>query len=165
MSLRGADWQKACWYGVTTGLCAALLTQGAGGCQRWTGREQPREIQAKFGVFFGSEIQDRRVLARPKGVSRETVGFRLALSPALTRAGTLRWQLELPGPRRASGALSPRVERHGTALLASGSDRYDQTLPLELTDPEGTYNLRLWLDETVILERPFRVDANLANPN
>jgi hypothetical protein len=90
------------------------------------------------------------------------MGFRLLFDGATKRALDIEWTLDYPtakmGPRGPSNA--PRAERVERTVLPKATERFDQLLNLSSTNVPGTYNLRIRVENEVVLDRPFRLVLN-----
>jgi hypothetical protein len=142
---------------VTVSL-AWLFVLSLGSCSR---RLQPSEscVSAEFGVFFGGQIQQRLEIPFELDSTRQTQGFRLVFDGPLQKPTTVEWSLDYPtlrtGPRGPSNA--PRAERTERAALSQDADRFEQMIALRPIDPLGTYDIRVRLDDVIVLDRPFRL--------
>jgi hypothetical protein len=121
--------------------------------------------RAEFGVFFGSQIQQRTDLLLQLDESKQRQGFRLEYSKAVPRALSITWEIDYPlrrtGPHGPGNA--PRGLRSGSATMPAGSERFEQTVALLPTDVPGTWNLQVKADGAVVLDRPFRVVTTASN--
>lgn len=139
-----------------------LLATGAlvGGCRSRTEASRPLP-QAKFGLFFGGQVQQRTEIPFELDSTRQTLGLRLDFGSPVTHPTEIRWILNYPtarrGPRGRSNA--PRAERSDSSTLAAGADRFEQLLTLRPSDFPGTYNVRVFVDSKLVLDRPFLVTS------
>jgi hypothetical protein len=137
------------WFSFTV-LC---------GCQIPNRASQTEPTRAKFGVFFGSQIQQRKDIALVTSQLKQRHGFRLDFSPKLTRSTTVEWELDFPTKRAGTygPSNSPRASRKSQVNLPSGTDQFEQILDFLPTDVEGTWNIRIRVDRDVVLDKAFRV--------
>jgi hypothetical protein len=116
-------------------------------------------VSAQFGLFFGGQIQQRIEIPFELDSTRQTQGFRLVFDRPIPRPTTVEWSLNYPtlrsGHRGPSNA--PRAERTDRATLPQGADRFEQMLTLRPTDVFGTYDIRVQLDDDIVLDRSFRL--------
>jgi hypothetical protein len=116
-------------------------------------------VSAQFGLFFGGQIQQRLEIPFELDSTRQTQGFRLVFERPMPKPTIVQWSLDYPtartGPRGPSNA--PRAERTERATLPQGAEQFEQMLALRPTDPFGTYNIRVRLDDEIVLDRPFRL--------
>lgn len=118
-------------------------------------------VVAKFGIFFGGQVQERSELPFELDRARQVQGFRIDLDPAPAQAFDVRWELSLPSAKRAvdeRGRKAPaRRTRTGQTSVRPGEPRLEQTLPFASDDPLGLWNIRVLLGERVVIDRPFIV--------
>jgi hypothetical protein len=136
-----------------------LLALSALGCKNPLAGSNSNLAVAQFGMFFGGQIQQRVELPFEFDSTRQTQGFRLLFERPLAKKTVVEWTLDYPtartGPRGPSNA--PRAQRSERAILPKGADRFEQLLTLRPTDVPGTFNIRVSVDDTVVLDRPFRL--------
>ncbi|MGC4066542.1 MAG: hypothetical protein QM784_18285 [Polyangiaceae bacterium] len=136
-------------------FCSIVTTS----CFTPESRSEMTAPRAEFGVFFGSQIQQRSELLLQLDESRQRQGFRLEYPRAVSRPLAITWEIDYPMRRTGSHGPgnAPRGIRTGSATMPVGSDRFEQTVALLPTDSPGTWNLRVKADGVVVLDRPFRV--------
>ena len=111
--------------------------------------DKPSQIRsAKFGIFFGGQIQERREIPRVLEASKQRQGFRLEFSKALSEPLTVSWEIDMPGAGRRVRDLAGRrrrgrITRLGQATVPQGRKRFDQELVFVPEDSAGTWNLRV----------------------
>lgn len=136
-------------------LCLAL----AAGCRARA--EESSGVVARFGVFFGGQVQERSELPLELDRARQLQGFRIDMEPPPAQAVEVRWELSLPSSRRAvdeQGRKAPaRRTRSGQVSMRPGEPRLEQTLPFASDDPLGLWNIRVLVGERVVIDRPFVV--------
>jgi hypothetical protein len=134
--------------------CLAL---GSSDCKSRVAPAESKVVSAQFGLFFGGQIQQRLELPFELDSTRQTQGFHLKFREPVRQPTQIEWTLDYPtartGPRGPSNA--PRAERTERATLPVGADRFEQSLTLQPTDLPGTYNLRICVDEEIVMDRPF----------
>lgn len=127
-------------------------------------RGRPKELvaAARFGIFFGGQIQERRDVPFELDTARQTQGFRVEFSAPLTESTAVEWQVDRPAARRAppragaGGSPGALVEK-GSAIVRAGETRMERTLPFRPGDPLGLWNVRVVVRGKVVLDRPFEV--------
>lgn len=121
---------------------------------------------AKFGVFFGGQIEERRDIPFELDPSKQTQGFRVEFPTPVAQDTDVTWTIEMPSSgaaakqSRAKGV--PRVEAHrksivGKATIHAGLSRFDQITPFEPGDPLGLWNARVVVHGKIVVDRPFEV--------
>ena len=155
-------------------LAAALLL---GACKPKT--EAPPELKrVQFGVFFGPEIQELREIPLEQDAAGKGLGIRLLFATPPDPPRKVRWELERPrkpklAPKGNAGAKASkapvpdaatdaglsldRIVQYGDATTRAGETVLDIPLALRPGDPLGDWNVRVWLDEQQVLNRPFQV--------
>jgi hypothetical protein len=139
--------------------CALLCLALAAGCRA---RAEPAPgAVAKFGVFFGGQVQERSELPFELDRARQIQGFRIDVDPPPAEALDVHWELSLPSSKRAvdeQGRKVPaRRTRSGQVSMRPGEPRLEQTLPFASDDPLGLWNIRVLLGDRVLIDRPFLV--------
>ena len=109
--------------------------------------------QARLGVFFGGQIQQREELARVLDGS-QVQGFRIVFREPLVESKRVRWELVLP-PK--SGSADVRVEKLGEITVPVGQREVDQVLRFEPGDPLGLWNVRVLVDDELVIDRAWLV--------
>lgn len=119
---------------------------------------------AKFGVFFGGQIEERRDIPYELDRTKQTQGFRVDFGEPLTREVAVEYRIDRPSPppaakRRGSGGIpqeDSRVEK-GSLIAHAGENRIEQVMPFRPGDPLGLWNVRVVVDGKVVIDRPFEV--------
>ncbi len=136
---------------------AWLLTGAATACKLQASPPQSKVLSAQFGLFFGGQVQQRVELPFELDSTRQTQGFHLRFREPVKLPTLIEWTLDYPtartGPRGPSNA--PRAQRTEHATLPVGADRFEQSLTLRPTDVPGTYNIRVYVDDELAMDRPF----------
>lgn len=141
-----------------------VLAASLWACNKTVGDDSPGS--AKFGVFFGGQIEERRDIPFELDPSKQTQGFRVDFGTPLTRDADVVWNIDMPAPvqqsktGRSKGA--PHAETHrksisGRATIRAGLSRFDQVTPFEPGDPLGLWNARVTVAGKVLIDRPFEV--------
>lgn len=138
---------------------AWLVAVGFVGCNSAETPPPSKVISAQLGLFFGGQIQQRIELPLELDSTRQTQGFRLQFARPLLRPAEVEWTLNFPTARTGvrGPSNSPRAERTERLTVPAGADRFEQLLTFRTTDVPGTYNLRVFVDEELVLDRPFRL--------
>lgn len=125
-------------------------------------RALPSEVaSARFGLFFGGQVQERLELTKPLSQDQSSQGLRLEFRHPLPNPEVITWYLDLPtvrtGPRGPGSAA--RTVRSSNVNVRAGSERFELPLPIEPADPPGTYDFRVLLGNDLVLDRCFRLVA------
>lgn len=132
---------------------ALLLTALAAlGCDRG-----PHGIveQAKFGVFFGGQVQELKEIAKELDPGRQQHGFRLTFRAPLPRDVPVAWELSLP----ATDKGGPRAALVGQASAKAGQSLLEVPLSFRPSDPLGSWHAKVSADGQVVIDRDFTVVA------
>lgn len=142
-------------------LSLALWLLLAAGC---AGTEAPRGPveRAEFGVFFGGQVQERDEIPFSLDRGRQRVGVRIDLREPARAALPVRWELDMPGNTRQvrdtrGRRAQTRVVKTGHAEARAGQERLEIELPFSPGDPLGTWNVRVYVAEQIVVDRPFLV--------
>jgi hypothetical protein len=120
---------------------------------------------AKFGVFFGGQIQERREIPFDLDPTKLTQGFRIEFRKPLVRDATVEWRIDKPveGARKrrlkhGAEAKSPEPATASERAVAhAGETRFERVTHFEPGDPLGLWNVRVLVDDKVVIDRPFEV--------
>lgn len=108
--------------------------------------------EARLGVFYGGQIQQREEVPRAFDAAQQVQGFRLAFSRPVSSDTQVRWQIEMPGGKRAM-----YVSRLGQSMVRAGQASLDQVFKFEAGDPTGLYNIRVFVGDELVIDRPWLV--------
>jgi hypothetical protein len=140
-----------------TWLLMAPLLLGA--CQRRASDELVK--RAEFGVFFGGQVQTLDQIPFELDRARQTLGFRLEFSRALSVSIPIAWELDVPSRTNAAGAGKTarlgRALRRGSAQAPVGRTEFEQVLFFDPSDRLGTWNIRVRAGQSWVIDRPFLV--------
>lgn len=146
------------WRATRHLLLGGVLAWGYA-CNRHPEGPHSEVVSAQFGLFFGGQVQQRLELSKPLSHNQSGQGVRLEFRRPLPSATRVTWHLDHPtarnGPRGPCNA--PRAIRSTSVVVKAGSDRFEQALTFEPTDPPGTYNVRVLVGDELVLDRSFRV--------
>jgi hypothetical protein len=149
----------------TLGFCI-LLPIATLSCHFVSNHETLNEPRVEFGIFFGTQLQQRKDIPLVTDNLKQEQGFRIEFTRKRANPSNVEWEIDYPtkrqGPRGPSNA--PRATRKGQSVLPQGVDRFEQRIPLMPTDSVGTWNIRVRIDGELILDRPFRVVSDNPNP-
>jgi len=107
-------------------------------------RLEDRSASGVVGIFFGGQVQElTEIEFRSERVP--SLGFRLALPGDTTHR--VRWEITRPGP------LGRRVVEQGSSDLSGERATYDQPIALSQESPRGTWNVRVTVDELLVIDR------------
>jgi hypothetical protein len=126
--------------------------------------ERTPDPTAKFGVFFGGQIQERREIPFELDGAKQTQGFRVQFGEKLPAATDVEWRIERPTPpprkpsrRNAAAAEPPKGPIAGKERVRAGEDHFEHALRLEPGDPLGLWNVRVVTEGRVVLDRAFEL--------
>jgi hypothetical protein len=147
-------------------LCAWLGCHSQSGCER-TEERQELVAHARFGVFYGGQVQQRQEIAFVLDRSKQKHGIRIDFVRPLPEPVRVSWELNMPGSSRRVRDRAGRVGRGRVvklqqAVVPAGRTRFDQLLPFEPGDPLGTWNIRVLVEDRVVIDRPFLVFSEAA---
>jgi hypothetical protein len=122
---------------------------------------------AKFGVFFGGQIEERRDIPFELDTAKQTQGFRIEFDGRLPSDSEVVWKIDMPAAAAPSKTARPKngkppPEAHrksitGKATIQAGLAKFDQVVPFEPGDPLGLWNARVVVGGKVVIDRPFEV--------
>lgn len=131
--------------------CLALFALG---CDAGTSKKEP-PVRGELGVFFGGQVQERREIPFTLDRTRQTQGFRLKFREPLRAPLEVRWEVDRPGPRGRGRAVEL-----GDARVRASAESFDQEIAFRPGDPLGTWNIRVFAGNELVLDRPlFIYDA------
>jgi hypothetical protein len=111
-------------------------------------------VHARFGVFFGGDVQERDEVPLIFDRTRQSIGIRLDFASPPTSAERVTWELEKPAAgKKAEGT----VVDYGEARTRPGEAVLDVPLAFRQGDRTGSWRVRVALDGKRILERAFKV--------
>ncbi len=133
--------------------CAGLLLIG---CPEEKPKDELVE-RAVFGIFFGGQVQERNEVPFEIDRGKQTQGIRVDFREQLTRDIPVRWEWDRPAPRGKRATASSRVTELGRGVAPKGSQRFEAPLELAPGDPLGEWNVRLFVDDRLVLDQRFLV--------
>jgi len=126
--------------------------------------ERTPDPTAKFGVFFGGQIQERREIPFELDGAKQTQGFRVEFGQKLLAATDVEWRIDRPTPaprktprRTVAAAEPPKGPIVGKERVRAGEDRFEQAIRFEPGDPLGLWNVRVVTEGRVVLDRAFEL--------
>lgn len=142
-------------------LTAPLLGLALLACDARGGAAYPA-MASEFGILYGGQVQERDHIPFELDASRQRIGFRLTQSPPPARALEVHWELGKPGKGRRQAdsqgrKAQPRQVQLGRSHFRPGEAVFEQVLTFAPDDPLGLWNIRVLVDDRVVLERPFLV--------
>jgi hypothetical protein len=120
--------------------------------------EKPAEtppLDAKFGVFFGGQVQEREELSLVLDRTRQSHGIRLDFREPPVRPLRVAWEIEKPTTAKVGDA--GKLVEYGETRTRPGEERLEIPLAFRQDDRPGAWRVRVVVDERVVLDRPFRV--------
>jgi hypothetical protein len=135
------------WWFVACLVLSALVA----GCVE---RRTPDRLVAKaeLGLFFGGQIQERDEIPFVLDRAKQTQGFRVEFSHVLAKPAHVRWEIDRPNPKQRGRAVTL-----AQADVRAGLDRFDQEIAFQPGDPLGVWNVRVIVDDQVVIDRPVSV--------
>jgi hypothetical protein len=127
-------------------LALALLS-----CEKQT--DTPKRVEkAELGIFFGGQVQERDQIPFTLDRAKQTQGFRIQFREPLPKTARVHWEIDQPGPRSKS-----RIARLGETQARAGMEQLDQELEFKPGDPLGVWNIRVLVDDELVIDRPILV--------
>jgi hypothetical protein len=122
----------------------------------------PGGVKAEFGVFYGGQVQQLDEIPFELDAAKQRQGFRLTVSPPPARALQVRWEIGRPGrgrrvPDSQGREARPRSVQLGRAHFRPGEPVFEQVLAFGPDDALGLWNIRVLMDDQVVIDRPFVV--------
>lgn len=133
-------------------LCLAFCCAPA--CEPVPPPAQGLVREARLGVFYGGQIQEREEVPMVLDQSRQSQGFRLEFERPLGKPVSIRWEIEMPGAGRG-GPL--HLSKLGELTAQPGQQRIDQLFAFEPGDPLGLWNLRVHVEDELVIDRAWWV--------
>lgn len=117
---------------------------------------------AKFGVFYGGQVQQREQIPFQLDRAKQQHGIRIDFSAPLKHSVKVAWELDMPGSskrvRDGQGRVGKgRLVKMEQATIPAGRQRFDRLLQFQPGDPLGTWNIRVLVEQEVVIDRPFLV--------
>jgi hypothetical protein len=112
-------------------------------------------LDAKFGVFFGGQVQERDELPLVLDRTRQSHGIRLDFREPPERPLRVAWEIEKPTPGKLEDA--GKLVEYGETRARIGEERLEIPLAFRATDRPGAWRVRVTVAERVVLDRAFRV--------
>jgi hypothetical protein len=148
------------WVGKRWLLALPLLVA----CHtRPTGDPIPGPVKsAEFGVFYGGQVQERERIPLVVDQTRQRHGIHIEFDEPTQRAMSISWELDMPGTTRGvrdeRGIRGKgRLIEHDQATVPVGRTQFDRALAFRPDDPVGMWNIRVRVDDQVVIDRPFEV--------
>jgi len=117
---------------------------------------RPPGVRARFGVFFGGDVQEREELPLILDRSRQTHGIRIDFDQPPTTPLRVAWEIEKPGTSRDGGG---GLVDYGEVRTREGATTLDIPLSFRAGDKPGAWKVRVRLEDKLLLERGFQVVA------
>jgi hypothetical protein len=112
-------------------------------------------VRARFGVFFGGEVQEREQIPLVLDRARQTIGIRLEFANPPAAERPITWELDKPVGKKATDTT--RVVAYGEARTRGGDSVLDVPLAFQPGDRPGPWRVRVAFDGTRVLDRAFSV--------
>jgi hypothetical protein len=137
------------WLAVCLLATSSLLTAA---CRKRTSTEG---VKARFGVFFGGQIQEREEIPLILDRSRLSLGLRVEWPEPPPSPSLVRW--ELAQPANPKDADAGELVAYGEARSHAGEATLDVPLSFRPKDRPGSWRVRVDVDEKRVLDRGFKV--------
>jgi hypothetical protein len=113
-------------------------------------------VHARFGVFFGGQVQERDEIPLVLDRARQSIGIRLEFAAPPASPERVSWELEKPRPGKGAASAGTIVE-YGQAHTRPDEPVLDVPLAFRDGDRPGAWRLRVALEDKNILDRAFKV--------
>jgi hypothetical protein len=113
-------------------------------------------VHARFGVFFGGQLQEREEIPLIVDRARQSIGIRLEFENAPVTPERVTWELEKPRTAKSGASLGSVVD-YGEARTRAGEPVLDVPLAFRETDRPGAWHVRVALAGKNVLDRAFKV--------
>jgi hypothetical protein len=137
--------------GVALGIAALVLALG---CER---APAPSPVRARFGVFFGGQVEEREEVPLILDRARQNIGVRLEFGEPPATSARVSWELEKPAATDKSGKSQGSLVDYGEARTRPGEAVLDVPLAFRPGDRAGAWHIRVALDGKSVLDRAFKV--------
>jgi hypothetical protein len=142
-------------------LLAGLALTAAFGCRR---APDAPIVEARFGVFFGGQVEEREEIPLVLDRARQSIGVRLEFGTPPANEARVTWELEKPRTGKGGASLGNVVD-YGEARTRPGEPVLDVPLAFREGDRPGAWRVRVALDGKSVLDRPFKVVPAADAPN
>jgi hypothetical protein len=132
-------------------LWSCVLVVVCFGCEK-RGPEEGIVEHARYGIFFGGQIQEREEIPFSLDRTKQRQGFRVDFRQPLPATVAIKWEIDRPG-LRGKGRKVVLGEAHARA----GATSFEQELPFQPGDPLGTWNVRVTIGNEAAIDRPVLV--------
>ena len=136
--------------GSTWLLLAALAASACRGAPR------AEPVHARFGVFFGGQVQEREEIPLIVDRARQSIGIRHEFENPPAAPERVSWELEKPRASKSGASLGTVVD-YGEARTRAGEPVLDVPLAFRDGDRPGAWRVRVALEGKNVLDRPFKV--------
>ncbi len=131
----------------------ALALLMAPACTKPAPRPNRLVKRAQFGIFFGGQVEQRREIPFQVDRSKQMQGFRIDFAKPLAHPHRISWAIDTPGGHNSPG----RLTHVGQEQVQAGQKRLDHPMPFKPGDPLGVWNIRVMVDQQIVIDRVFRV--------
>jgi hypothetical protein len=133
-------------------LAQLLVALALAGCEKPS--ETPA-LDARFGIFFGGQVQERDELPLVLDRTRQSHGIRLDFREPPERPLRVAWEIEKPSMEKREDA--GKLVEYGETKTRPGEARIEIPLAFRANDRPGAWRVRVTVAERVVLDRAFRV--------
>jgi hypothetical protein len=113
-------------------------------------------VHARFGVFFGGQLQEREEIPLIVDRARQSIGIRLEFESPPVTPERVSWELEKPRVTKSGASLGSVVD-YGEARTRAGEPVLDVPLAFREGDRPGAWHVRAALAGKTVLDRAFKV--------
>lgn len=138
----------------SSALAAAAAVVAVLGCAK---PSEPPALDAKFGVFFGGQVEEREELPLVLDRTRQSHGIRLDFREPPDVPLRVSWEVEKPSGAKLEAA--GKLVEYGETKTRPGEERLEIPLAFRGTDRPGAWRVRVSVAERVVLDRAFKVVA------
>lgn len=115
-----------------------------------------RPVIAKAGIFYGGQLQNRKEWPLILDATRQTQGFRIDFAQPLPKPARVHWEVIRSSVRQKKhsselGGADP------DAVVAAGSQRFDQVIAFSDSDRPGDWRLKVTVDGSSVLDEVIHV--------
>lgn len=114
-------------------------------------------VRARFGVFFGGQVQEREEVPLILDKARQSIGVRLEFESPPSASARISWELVKPSAVDKTGKSQGSLVDYGEGHTRPGEPVLDVPLAFRPGDRPGPWRVRVALDGKSVLDRAFKV--------
>ena len=144
--------RNAC--GIT--LVAAIIGLVAG-CNKH--ESSSVRVNAKAGLFYGGQIQNRTEWPLILDATRQTQGFRIEFVQPLSKPSQVHWEVTrvIARSKKRSTVPDDSSSPVSNVVVPAGSQRFDQVISFSDSDRPGDWKLKVDVDGVTVLDKTIHV--------